>query len=333
MAHKTTIKVRIFSIFLLFSVNYPYLYPQMIATRGRDINESKRNLFIQAARTYLGTPYISGGTTELGMDCSGLVYRAALDGLKASIPRTVLSISSSAQKIPDLALEPGDLLFFNTTGRISHVAIFLGGGTFIHAASDGPRKGVIISSLSETYWKNAYRYAGRILTQEGLNVPDMENVPAPFINPFPSGGAIGLRANYTGGFLWDIMPGEFPFRGGTFSAELSWVKDTSIYPGIGAGFTWDTRSASFSFPVTISIASAQGFRFFIGTQLHVAADPSLDRSPKLPGIIGLSWNSPPADVFGQKLRFYQSIEFSLFGNETISSSLRFNTGMTVSCDI
>lgn len=328
-----SMKLKNLLLILICAVFFSQANAQVITSHDENAYTSNRMLFIQAARAYLGTPYMSGGTTKTGMDCSGLVFRAALDGLKLPLPRTVASLSARSAKISESALEPGDLLFFNTTGVVSHVAIFLGGSTFIHSASDGPRTGVIISSLSENYWKNAYTYAGRIMLQEGLKIPDGEISPAPEVNPFPSTGKIGLRINYTGGALWDFMPGEFPVRGASFNAEISWVKNISVYPGLGAGIVWDTRTKSLSLPVTISLTSIQGFRFFIGTQLHAIASSSLSKAPLFPGIIGLSWNSRPVDVAGQKVRFYQSVEYSRFSDETITPGLRFNTGLTISCDI
>ena len=66
-------------------------------------------------------------------------------------------------------MQPGDLLFFNTAGaNISHVGIYLGADLFIHAASEGRRTGVIISSLKERYWHKAYRSAGRITEPEDI---------------------------------------------------------------------------------------------------------------------------------------------------------------------
>lgn len=294
---------------------------------------SSRDRFIQAARKYLGVPYVSGGTTAEGMDCSGLVYRSALDAFNADVPRTVLALSARCERITDLAREPGDLVFFNTTGRISHVGIWLGGGTFIHAASDGPRTGVIVSDISEDYWKRNYRYSGRILRAEGIKIPDSPDERVPSINPFPFGGEIGLRLNLTGGALWDFMPNENPIRGGMANAEISWVKGLSAYPGVGIGLSWDERSQSFSVPITASLTTEQGFRFFLGTQLHLTADSRLDKSPKFPGLIGLSWNSKPVTLAGQKVRFYQSAEYSWFDDETFNSGLRFDTGLTFSFDI
>ncbi len=295
--------------------------------------ESPRLRLIRAARAYLGVPYVRGGTTVAGMDCSGLVYRSALDSLDIALPRTVSALSRRSQRIDDKAREPGDLLFFNTTGSLSHVGIFLGNGSFIHAASDGPETGVIISSLSEAYWSRTYRHAGRILNQEGIQIPEPDQETAPSVNPFPFMGACAIRLNLTLGPIWDFMPNHIPLRGGTAHAEASLMILDDFYPGVGAGITYDDRTESWSVPVFFSFMTSRGFRFFIGTQLHLVADDELDRSYRFPGILGFSWTSRPMSVLGQNLRFYQSVEYSNFGDETIGRGLRFHTGLTISFDL
>jgi probable lipoprotein NlpC len=295
--------------------------------------ESLRNDFIEGARSYLGTPYVRGGTTGDGMDCSGLVYRAALECTGMQVPRTVAALAARASRIMDTAREPGDLLFFNTTGKLTHVGIYLGGGTFIHSASDGPRTGVIISNLSETYWKNAYSFAGRLFAQENVNIPKHPDTAAPEVNPFPFSGRIGFRIDITGGALWDLMPGEIPARGGNANVEISWVKGFSAYPGIGAGLSWDARKQNCAIPLTFSLTMPWGFRVYLGTQIHLAAAPGIDRTPQFPGIAGISWNSKPVRLFGQNIRFYQGAEYSILPGETNSTGFRLNTGLTLSYDI
>lgn len=102
------------------------------------------------------------------MDCSGFVYRSILDTFGTKVPRRSDALAVYTEKIRDEDIQPGDLLFFKTTNRISHVGIYLGAGLFIHSASDGPQTGVIISGLHETYWRKHYVLAGRINPAETL---------------------------------------------------------------------------------------------------------------------------------------------------------------------
>ena len=351
MTHDTKMKLQFSTYFIikksfcfLFLIFFCYILPIYAQTQStRDIN-AKRSSFIQAAKSYIGTPYVSGGTSKAGMDCSGLIYRAAIDALDMQVPRTVSALSKWVERISDTALTPGDLLFFNTTGKISHVAIYIGNEKFIHAASDGPKTGVIISNRFETYWKQRYVFAGRILPQEDVRITDPEqpeeSVPPPKspqtsiqTDLFPFEGAIGFRINTTGGILWDFMPDTFPLRGVSINCEASWVKNVPVYPGISVGYSWDARSSSHSIPLFISVTGRQGIRFFLGTQFHLVANKTLDTTPQFPGLIGVSWTSAPTHIWGQNLRFYQSAEYSWFPNETFGAGFRLNTGITFSFDM
>ncbi|NVP25732.1 C40 family peptidase [Treponema phagedenis] len=102
------------------------------------------------------------------MDCSGLIYKTALDTLNLALPRSARELGEFVEKIDDEEVQPGDLLFFNTTGRISHVGIYLGSGNFVHSSSDDAVTGVVITSLTNVYWKKCYRFAGRILEPEDI---------------------------------------------------------------------------------------------------------------------------------------------------------------------
>ncbi len=93
---------------------------------------------------YVGNPYVWGGTslTE-GADCSGFVQTVFANfGLYLS--RTAESQSYGGTSISLDNLHPGDLLFYNSTGSIDHVAIYIGGGQIVHAANS--RSGIIISN-------------------------------------------------------------------------------------------------------------------------------------------------------------------------------------------
>jgi hypothetical protein len=127
------------------------------------VGDVQKRIIVEA-KSYLGVPYVWGGTTSKGFDCSGLVFRVFSDVVDRPLPREVESLRKEGEKVTgDLA--PADLVFFDTSGRgkATHVGIYIGDNTFIHAASAGRRKGIIISALSENYYKKRYLGARRLL--------------------------------------------------------------------------------------------------------------------------------------------------------------------------
>jgi cell wall-associated NlpC family hydrolase len=112
----------------------------------------------RSALRFLGVPYEFGGTSTSGFDCSGFVQHVfAMLGI--ALPRTAdaqYDVGHRAVGGP----HPGDLVFFDTYGGVSHVGIYLGGGKFVHASSS---HGVMVSRLSESYWASRYVGAKRLL--------------------------------------------------------------------------------------------------------------------------------------------------------------------------
>ncbi len=136
-----------------------------------------RQLVVQKSVAWLGTPYAYGGAGSQGMDCSGMVYRVFLDVTGQSLPRNVADLFMEGTEAQEPYL-PGDLLFFDTTGGPSHVGISLGDDRFVHAASQGPLTGVIVSTLEERYYRSRLIGARRIIHRRPLVVRfDLESPP------------------------------------------------------------------------------------------------------------------------------------------------------------
>jgi cell wall-associated NlpC family hydrolase len=108
------------------------------------------------ALSWQGVPYLYGGIDRTGVDCSGFVHEVLVDAEAPGVlPRKSSAFASFGEAV-DLSsgdIEPGDILLFGRENTISHVGIALSSDAFIHAASSGPRTGVIISRLEDESWR------------------------------------------------------------------------------------------------------------------------------------------------------------------------------------
>ncbi|MEW6548400.1 MAG: NlpC/P60 family protein [Spirochaetota bacterium] len=133
-----------------------------------DPGAEKAVFLIAQALSWLGTPYLLGGMTKKGADCSGFLYQAIASSFGADpnlgpIPRRSEDFASFGFPLPqDAKIEPGDILLFSREGRVYHVGLALGGQAFIHSASEGARTGVILSYLWEGNWSRAFQGARRL---------------------------------------------------------------------------------------------------------------------------------------------------------------------------
>jgi cell wall-associated NlpC family hydrolase len=119
-----------------------------------------RDAILRSAQRLMGTPYVFGGESAKGIDCSGLVYLVFKEATGRTVPRTVDTLGPWVLLIPRQELKAGDLVFFNlnstsstasrgsspskaTLAAADHVGIYAGDNEFYHAASAGSRTGVI----------------------------------------------------------------------------------------------------------------------------------------------------------------------------------------------
>jgi cell wall-associated NlpC family hydrolase len=121
-----------------------------------------RDGIVRFARTFVDTPYRSGGTTYQGVDCSGFVF-AVYREFDIRLPRTSLDQSRVGEPIDRSDLKPADLVFFKTSKRasVTHVGIYVGGGKFIHASTSSRK--VRLDALSDDYYRKNFTVARRVV--------------------------------------------------------------------------------------------------------------------------------------------------------------------------
>jgi len=119
---------------------------------------TSRRRVVETSKRFLGVPYLWGGTTPLGFDCSGMVQLTFnLNGV--NLHRDADQQFQIGEQIEVEKLEPADLLFFsNKRSGITHVGIFIGEGRFLH--SSGRANGVTITPFKDRFFQSVF-VAGR----------------------------------------------------------------------------------------------------------------------------------------------------------------------------
>lgn len=112
------------------------------------------------ALAMVGKPYQYGGNTPKGFDCSGLV-QYSYGRVGVALPHGTVSLRRASRPISRKNLKRGDLVFFTQEGKkSSHVALYIGGGRFVHSPSRG--KNVYVTGFDDAYWQSHFTEARRL---------------------------------------------------------------------------------------------------------------------------------------------------------------------------
>lgn len=323
----------------------------------REEAQQAREAIISTAKQYIGTPYLYGGMTKNGIDCSGFVYNAVKESIDYTLPRSTTAMYADVTIISDSQKEMGDLLFFRTTGSgISHVAIYLGNNQFIHAASDGPNTGVIVSSLAEAYWKSHYEgIVGRFLpsgteaiTPTTVATSSTDDTPATTNdkvigsgisagNNTTSGTSAGAALSFlrdfsvdlTGSFIWNFYaPKQIKFnaRGGSVLLNISYTGWT-MRPGLTTGFNIEGAMGFTQIPLLLTVSLPYGFRVYMGPVFTLGKPEQIGSKERIypsifPGIIGASWQTGTLKAGKVEFAIAQDIYYSVF-NDKDGAALSF----------
>ncbi|MEE2658333.1 MAG: C40 family peptidase [Candidatus Latescibacterota bacterium] len=135
-----------------------------LTTRQRAFRTGDNRRLLKVVKGYLEVPYLWGGTTRAGMDCSGLTRAVYREAYGLELPRTSKQMYALGRPVSrSSGLKPGDLVFFRISDSgpgVSHVGIYVGDDRFAHASSS---RGGVIDELSQTYFTQRYVGARRIL--------------------------------------------------------------------------------------------------------------------------------------------------------------------------
>lgn len=120
---------------------------------GAPSEDDARQRIVELAVSLKGTPYVYGAESPSGFDCSGFVHYVYASAAYIDLPRSSRALYARGKPVAVAVAKRGDILVFGTPGGTpDHVAIYLGDGTMVHAASDGPSTGIIVSGLDDSYF-------------------------------------------------------------------------------------------------------------------------------------------------------------------------------------
>ena len=120
-----------------------------------------QNALLKSFENWKGTKYAFGGDSNRGIDCSTLTRRVYREVYGYELPRKTDQQIKIGSHISKENLKPGDIVFFRPDEKNNHTAVYLGDTLFINASTS---KGVVISTLENTYWNKYFKYGVRVRT-------------------------------------------------------------------------------------------------------------------------------------------------------------------------
>lgn len=318
--------------------------------------QAKRNAIVEECKKYIGTPYLYGGLTKDGIDCSGFVFTTVRDSAGIQLPRTVKALYSFVQMIPDSKKQKGDLVFFRTVeSTISHVGIYIGKDQFMHSVSDGPNTGVIVSSLKENYWKTRYAGVGTFFPVEyeetntfiasnDTNTSSSSTTTSnnkKKISTFSVDSSLFLNWNFltTDQFLFNVRGVTFQVHG----VYNKWI----LHPGFGIDFKYEPKMNIFQIPMYLSLSPKNFFRIYSGVVFTIGKPVLIGSGEEInssifPGILGISFQTPSIQIGKTELRFVQDLNYTIFNKknnfalnfvDSVVAGLVFQSGIRIGFDI
>ena len=125
---------------------------------GIEREKGDNEVLYNAISEWIGTPYLYGGTTKKGVDCSAFVGHIYKKVYNIQLHRVADDIRKDVVLVSRTELQEGDIVFFtNSKGRVSHVGIYLKNGLFAHASTS---RGVVVSRLDDAYWSKHFYKGG-----------------------------------------------------------------------------------------------------------------------------------------------------------------------------
>ena len=350
--------------FFLFVLIVPQLCAQNEISMSPSEAAIARQKLVDYSKQFIGKPYVSGGTGPNSFDCSGLIFTVSRESIGVQLPRTTQAQFAFCKDIDDNEREAGDLVFFKTTssGDISHVGLYIGASQFIHAASDGPNTGVIISSLKEAYWKSHYYCTRRYLPASKSelladsnssgksgksNASEKKSDSASRSEDSGSSSANSIVREEGDSFLQSLVldtsllvdwsfftPKYFRLncRGGDLQLHARYAGKT-IQPGVGTYIRYDAGTDNFQIPLVLSLTLNDFFRIFAGPVIpigkaHLPSDSDKKiKNSFFPGIVGACFSTPSLKIGKTFVSIVQDFHYTVF-NKKDGSALSAKNSVT-----